>query len=314
MARIRLMVHGGSGDLLPASIPRSRERKSYSVLKEALLSGFTVLKAGGTAIEAVVAAVTVLEDSPLFNAGKGSALNHRGGIEMDASVMDGKTLSAGAVASVRNIKNPIKAAAAVMRSSHSVLLVGGGAEIFAAQQGLKIVDRGYLITAERRRQLERIRNTTSMQLDHDSKGENSEEDRKFGTVGAVALDQYGNLAAGTSTGGLVNERFGRVGDSPIIGAGTYADNDSVAVSATGTGEHFMRSVCAHEIAVRVKYCGLPVGRAAEEVVKRVIPKLGGRGGVIAVDNDGNCAMPRTTRAMYRGLIRANGRPQVWLFD
>lgn len=314
MAKFTLLVHGGAGDLSRGPTARHRERKSRLVLKQALLSGFRVLKKGGTAVDAVVIAVKVLEDSPLFNAARGSVLTHRGGIEMDAAVMDGKTLSAGAVAGIRKIKNPIEAAAAVMRCSQGVLLVGKGAEQFAAEQGLKIVDQSYFIIAERRRQLRRIRNSHTMQLDHDSETEYMAEDTKLGTVGAVALDQYGNLAAGTSTGGLVNERFGRVGDSPIIGAGTYADNESVAVSATGTGESFIRSVCAHEIAARVKYCGLSVGRAAKEVVKTVIPALGGRGGVIALDRAGHYAMPRVTRGMYRGLIRGNGRPRVWVFD
>ena len=314
MAKFTLLVHGGAGDLSRGPTARRRERKSRLVLKQALLSGFRVLKKGGTAVDAVVIAVKVLEDSPLFNAARGSVLTHRGGIEMDAAVMDGKTLSAGAVAGIRKIKNPIEAAAAVMRCSQGVLLVGKGAEQFAAEQGLKIVDQSYFIIAERRRQLQRIRNSHTMQLDHDSETEHMAEDTKLGTVGAVALDQYGNLAAGTSTGGLVNERFGRVGDSPIIGAGTYADNESVAVSATGTGESFIRSVCAHEIAARVKYCGLSVGRAAKEVVKTVIPALGGRGGVIALDRAGHFAMPHVTRGMYRGLIRNNGQLRVWVFD
>lgn len=297
-----------------AAAASRRERKSRLVLKQALLSGFRVLKTGGTAVEAVVTAVKVLEDSPLFNAARGSVLTHRGGVEMDAAVMDGSTLSAGAVAGVRKIRNPIEAAVAVMRDSQSILLVGEGAEQFAAERGLKIVDQGYFITAERRRQLKRIRHSHAMHLDHDSGTEHLAEDTKLGTVGAVALDQYGDLAAGTSTGGLVNKRFGRVGDSSIIGAGTYADNKSVAVSATGTGESFIRSVCAHEIAARVKYCGLSVRRAATEVVKTMIPALGGRGGVIALDRAGHFAMPHVTRGMYRGLIRSNGQPRVWVYD
>lgn len=314
MAKFTLLVHGGSGDISRASTARQRERKSRFVLKQALLSGFRVLRTGGTALEAVVAAVKVLEDSPLFNAGKGSVLTRAGGVEMDAAVMDGETLSAGAVAGVTRIKNPVEAAAAVMRFSQGVLLVGKGAERFARDHGVKIVDQRYFITAERRRQLQKAKNSRIMQLDHDAALEVPAEDAKLGTVGAVALDLRGNLAAGTSTGGLVNKRYGRVGDSPIIGAGTYADNESVAVSATGTGESFIRSVCAHDIAARVKYRGLSVRRAASEVVNTVIPGLGGRGGVIALDRAGNFAMPRVTQGMYRGLVRDNGQPQVWVFD
>ena len=309
-----LLVHGGAGDFSPSPTARRRERNTRLVLKRALLCGHRVLKAGGTAIDAVVSAVKVLEDSPLFNAARGSVLTHRGGVEMDAAVMDGRTLSAGAVAGVRNIRNPIEAAAAVMRCSQGVLLVGQGAEQFAAKQGLKTAKQSYFVTAERRRQLQRIRSSHVMQLDHDLGTEQLAEDAKLGTVGAVALDRYGDLAAATSTGGLVNKRFGRIGDSPIIGAGTYADNDSVAISATGTGESFIRSVCAHEIAARVKYCGLSVSRAAADVVKTLIPALGGRGGVIALDRAGRFSMPHVTRGMYRGLIRSNGQPRVWTFD
>jgi len=308
-APITLAVHGGAGAIL-----RGPQTAHRAALAEALRAGYGVLENGGDAVAAVVAAVSVLEDSPHFNAGHGSVFTAAGTHQMDAAVMDGATGRAGSVATVSRIRNPVAAAALVMRNSPWVMLCGPGAEQFAAEHGARMVDPDYFFTRSRHEQLERARKARSVELDHDgavrAEPRGDSDGTVYSTCGAVALDAAGNLAAATSTGGLTNKPVGRVGDSPIIGAGTYADNATVAVSATGIGEIYMQVVAAHEIAALVRYTGRSVVDAAEEVILRRIPAAGGRGGAIVLDRSGHLAMVYNTAGMYRGVIRADGKPEV----
>jgi L-asparaginase / beta-aspartyl-peptidase len=313
-----LVIHGGAGTLTRQNMTPEREKAYREVLQQALQAGHEVLRQGGTSLDAVERTVRVMEDSPLFNAGKGAVFTNEGRNELDASIMDGKTGKAGAIAGVTSIKNPISTARRVMEHSEHVMMVGPGAEKFAKEQQMELVDPAYFHTDTRYRQLQQIRDKEKTTLDHsDDKSDNRElifiEGPKFGTVGAVALDQHGNLAAATSTGGMVNKRYGRVGDTPIIGAGTFADNASCAVSATGHGEYFLRSVVAHDIAALMAYKGLTVQQAADEVVMKKLVEKGGTGGVIALDRHGNLAMPFNTEGMYRGYIKADGRPVVEIY-
>jgi beta-aspartyl-peptidase (threonine type) len=314
-----IAIHGGAGTITRASLTPEREAAYRAVLVEALEAGRKVLAADGASLDAVVAAVKVMEDSPLFNAGKGAVFTHEGTNEMDASIMDGNGRRAGAVAGVTVVKNPIDAARAVMDKSRHVLLAGKGAEQFAKEQGLAIVDPKYFWTQERWDQLQKAKERDRIQLDHDAPAMDSPkktsavaEDEKYGTVGAVALDRAGNLAAATSTGGLTNKRFGRVGDSPLVGAGTWAENETVAVSATGTGEMFIRGVAAYDIAARVKYKGAKPQQAADEAMQEV-GKLGGRGGVIVLDRTGQAVFSFTTEGMYRGVAKGTARPEVQIY-
>lgn len=321
-----IAIHGGSGTITRATLSPERESAYRAVLAEALEAGRRILAAGGPSLDAVVAAVKVMEDSPLFNAGKGAVFTHEGTNEMDASIMDGNGRRAGAVAGVTTVKNPITAARAVMDKSRHVMMAGKGAELFAKDQGLEIVDPSYFRTQERWDQLQKAKERDRLQLDHDAPKKTSEvaeneklgavgavaEDEKFGTVGAVALDRAGNLAAATSTGGLTNKRFGRVGDSPIVGAGTWAENETVAVSSTGTGEMFMRGVTAYDIAARVKYKGQAPQQAADEALAAV-KALGGRGGVIVLDRTGNAVFSFTTEGMYRGFAKGEAKPEVQIY-
>lgn len=290
-----IAVHGGAGAMKRASLTPERESAVRAALAESLEAGRRILARGGSSLDAVTAAVRVLEDSPHFNAGRGSVFTSDGRIELDASIMDGATLRAGAVAGVTTVRNPVEAARAVMEKSGHVLIAGPAADRFAKEQGLAIVDPAWFRTEERRRQHER-----------------GLGDGKLGTVGAVALDQAGNLAAATSTGGIAGKLPGRVGDSPIVGAGTWAENASVAVSATGTGEMFLRTAAAHDIAARVKYQGLAPGRAAREALAKV-GTLGGDGGVIVLDRRGEPEFSFTTDGMYRGYARGSARPEVRIF-
>jgi L-asparaginase / beta-aspartyl-peptidase len=309
-----IAIHGGSGTITRATLTPEREAAYRAVLTEALEAGRKVLAANGTSLDAVVAAVKIMEDSPLFNAGKGAVFTHEGTNEMDASIMDGNGRRAGAVAGVTVVRNPIEAARAVMDKSRHVMMAGKGAELFAKDQGLAIVDPKYFWTQERWDQLQKAKERDRIPLDHDAPKKTSalEEDEKFGTVGAVALDKTGNLAAATSTGGLNNKRFGRVGDSPIVGAGTWAENESVAVSATGTGEMFIRGVAAYDIAARVKYKGATAQQAADDALATV-KALGGRGGVIVLDRTGNAVFSFTTEGMYRGLAKGDAKPEVLIY-
>jgi beta-aspartyl-peptidase (threonine type) len=303
-----LVLHGGAGVWRNELTPE-REKESREVMRTALLAGHAVLRTNGTSLDAVEAAVRVLEDSPLFNAGKGSVLTGEGTVEMDASIMDGATKKAGAVASVKRIKNPIGAARVVMERSPHVMMVGEGAETFVKQQGVQLVSPGYFITPFRKEQWERAKQQEKQRIKRSAETDARDA---IGTVGAVALDSRGNLAAGTSTGGMLNKKFGRVGDSPIIGAGTYADNATCAVSCTGHGEYFIRSVVAHDVSALMEYKRMSLRNASDEVLRKV-GELGGKGGFIALDREGNIAMPFNTEGMFRGTIRANGEISIAVF-
>ena len=302
-----LVIHGGAGvergDLNPEEM-----RAARTALEAALRKGHESLVAGKPAMDAVTAAITVLEDDPTFNAGRGAVFTHDGRNELDASLMDGATLRAGAVAGVHTIKNPILLARAVMEHSPHVMMVGQGAEVFAAEQKIEQVDPSYFRTEKRWQQLQRA-------LKEEAAGQahvDLETAKHFGTVGAVALDAQGKLAAGTSTGGMTNKRYGRVGDSPVIGAGTYA-SDQCAVSGTGWGEFYIRLSVAHEICARMRYLNESPAAAGEEVIVKRVPELGGDGGAIVLSADGRMATPFNTQGMYRGWIGADGVPHVAIF-
>ncbi|HEX8255797.1 MAG TPA: isoaspartyl peptidase/L-asparaginase, partial [Thermoanaerobaculia bacterium] len=300
-----LVIHGGAGTITRQSMTAEVEKQYREALELALKTGHAILAKGGSSLDAVEATIRVMEDSPLFNAGKGSVFTHDGKNEMDASIMDGRTKAAGSVAGVTIIRNPITAARAVMEKSEHVMMVGRGAELFATQQGLEIVDPSYFWTERRWKSLqnELMKEKPRAVLDF-------ADEKKFGTVGAVALDQKGDLAAATSTGGMTNKKYGRVGDAPIIGAGTYAENESCAVSATGHGEFFIRWTVAYDIAALVKYRGLSVAEAGNEVIHKKLAPVKGEGGVIILDRQGNFAMPFNSEGMYRGNIGTDGVPHV----
>ncbi len=299
-----LVIHGGAGNITLSNLPAEKASEFKVKLTEVLRNGDSILKAGGSSLDAVESCVRMMEDSPLFNAGQGAVFNAEGKNELDAAIMDGKTGMAGAVAGVTTIRNPISAARAVMEKSPHVILSGKGAEIFAAEQGLEIVSPAYFFTQSRwDAYLKAKANNDSLDV----------LDKKHGTVGCVALDKYGNLAAATSTGGMTFKKYGRIGDSPIIGAGTYADNNTCAVSATGHGEFFIRNVVAYDISALMKYKGLPLSEAAIEVVMVKLKNQGGTGGIIAVDKNGNIAMPFNTTGMFRGYVKAGGEMKVAIF-
>ena len=313
-----LVLHGGAGTILKKNMSNAAEQKYREALTEALLAGHKLIQNGGSGLDAVVAAIKVMEDSPLFNAGKGAVFTNNGKNELDASIMDGATLAAGAVAGVTTIRNPITGARAVMEKSGHVMLSGQGADDFARAQGLEIVDPSYFYTEGRWKALQRLlkKDSAKMELDHDEKKTSflptvRNNDEKFGTVGAVALDKKGNLAAGTSTGGMTNKKYGRVGDSPIIGAGTYA-NQQVAVSCTGWGEFYIRTVAAYDVAAQMEYRKLSVAKATQQVIDK-IGKLGGNGGMVALDKNGKMAMPFNTEGMFRAAITETGEVFVWFY-
>lgn len=311
---IALVIHGGAGTLRRENMTAEKEREYVQALEQALKAGFAVLQKGSSSVDAVEAAIRLLEDNPLFNAGKGAVFTHDGRNELDASIMDGKTKKAGAVAAVTIVKNPISAARAVMEKSPHVMMTGKGAELFASEQGLEIVDPSYFWTELRWKQLQQmLMEEAATPSKKNSWNTMLSENHEFGTVGATALDRGGNLAAGTSTGGMTNKRFGRVGDSPIIGAGTYADNESCAVSATGHGEYFIRYAVAHDVGALMKYKGLSVQEAADTVVQKTLKGAGGEGGLIALDRKGNFALSFNTPGMYRGYITEDGKPHVLIF-
>lgn len=315
-SKIALAIHGGAGTILKKNMSPEKEKAYKQKLEEALQAGFKVLKSGGTSLDAVTAAITLMENSPLFNAGKGAVFTNEGKNEMDASIMDGETLKAGAVAGVTNIKNPILAARAVMENSPHVIMAGKGAEKFAEAQGLDMVDPSYFHTKNRFEQLQNVKESEEVELDHSGDQGYFDEgvlNKKFGTVGAVAVDKDGNIASATSTGGMTNKRYGRIGDSPIIGAGTYADNNTCAVSATGHGEYFIRAVVAYDIAALMKYKNMSLQEAADKVVMEKLVEMGADGGVIAIDQNGNIAMPFNTSGMYRGYINSDGKPTVMIY-
>jgi len=322
--KVILVIHGGAGTILKKNMSDEKEAAYEAKLKESLQAGYDALKSGKTSVEAVQAAIHVLEDSPLFNAGKGAVYTNAETQEMDASIMRGHDKEAGAVAGVSTIKNPIDAAIAVMEKSEHVMLSGSGAEKFAEKQRVKIVDSSYFKSEVRLRQLKRVQDHEKSVLDHDGDdsgdfdGSENEfnidyiEDKKFGTVGAVALDSAGNLAAGTSTGGMTNKRYNRIGDSPIIGAGTYA-NQTVGVSCTGHGEFFIRNVVAYDVAALMEYSELSIGEATQKVIDKQT-KMGGKGGLIALDKDGNVSMPFNTAGMCRGYITESGKMVIEIYE
>ncbi|NMM47188.1 isoaspartyl peptidase/L-asparaginase family protein [Marinigracilibium pacificum] len=309
---ITLIIHGGAGFVDPEYL-KGDVRKNYNdKLSEALNEGYAVLMNGGTSEEAVMTAIQILEESPLFNAGVGAVLNSDGIPELDASIMRGSDLNAGAVAGVSHVKSPIAAAYAVMEMSEHVMMAGQGAEKFIRDQGLEMVDPEYFITDRRRESLKKAKKKEAGN-DKFSQAYSDFMNQKFGTVGAVALDKYGVISAGTSTGGMTNKKYGRIGDSPIIGAGTYADNSTCGVSATGHGEYFIRNVVAYDIAARMKYQGTPLADAADEVVMKKLVEMNGSGGIIALDRKGNIAMPFNSKSMFRGYINKKDEPHVYIY-
>jgi beta-aspartyl-peptidase (threonine type) len=312
-----LVIHGGAGVILRKELTPTLEARYRAKLTESLATGYDLLERGGTSLDAVVAAIKVMEDSPLFNAGHGAVMNAEGVCELDASIMDGRTLDAGAVAGLQHIRNPIALARDVLERTPHIMLIGDGAEAFARQLGYEFVPNTYFQTERRRRQLAQARKLEKRPPGRPKTRPTrvtfaTVDDNKYGTVGCAALDRRGNLAAGTSTGGMTNKQYGRVGDSPIIGAGTYAKNATCALSATGHGEFFMRSVFAHNVSALMEYKGLSLADAAVEAVRQM-EKLGGTGGLAAIDRQGNVAMPFNTPGMYRGC-RVSGRaPSVAIF-
>ncbi len=308
MSPYTLVLHGGAGTILKSQLSADMESRYTQALEKALQTGWDILHTGGSALDAVEKTVRELEDCPLFNAGRGAVFNARGEHEMDAAIMDGKDRRAGAVALLRNVRNPVSLARAIMEQSPHVFLAGEGAEEFARQQGIATEEPAYFHDEFRYRQWLELRDSDSVQLDHSrSEKASGPADQKFGTVGAAALDQHGNLAAATSTGGMTNKRFGRIGDSSLIGAGNYASNRSCAVSCTGSGEFFIRAVAAYDLSCLMEYRGMSLEEAAREVVHERLVAIGGDGGLIAVDALGNFALPFNTEGMYRAAQSSSGR-------
>lgn len=305
-----IVIHGGAGTILKKNMTPAMDQAYRAILAEAITVGHAILKKGGTSQEAVEKTIRVMEDSPLFNAGKGAVLTAHGKASLDASFMDGKTLNAGAISGVSHVKNPISSAIAVMEQSPHVMLSGQGADEFAKSLGMEIVPNSYFITERRKNALKRVQENQDKQM---SFYDPFLKDSKFGTVGCVALDKAGNLAAGTSTGGMTNKKWDRIGDAPIIGAGTYANNASCGVSATGWGEFFIRSVVAHDIAALVEYKNLDVTTASKQVLKKV-KELGGDGGVVVLDRFGNVAMEFNTAGMYRAHMNSEGELKVMIYQ
>lgn len=311
-----IVIHGGAGTILKKNMTPEKEAAYKAKLEEAIRVGYSILKNGGTSLDAVQKTINVMEDSPLFNSGKGAVFTNAGTNEHDASIMDGKTLNAGATAGTSTVRNPINLARKIMDNSPHVMLSGKGAEQFAQEQGLKIVDPKYFYTDRRFKALQKILEKEKTELINDNKTAFYDSDiknSKFGTVGCVALDKEGNLAAGTSTGGMTNKRWGRIGDSPIIGAGTYANNNTCAVSSTGWGEYFIRAMVAHDISALMEYKGMSLKEAAHEVIQKKLPDLGGDGGIIAVDNMGNIALEFNTAGMYRATMNDKGELIVEIY-
>jgi beta-aspartyl-peptidase (threonine type) len=320
-----IVIHGGAGVITRGSLTPEQEKEYRVVLEQAVLAGYKILQSGGTSLDAVEAAVRIMEDSPLFNAGKGAVFTSEGSNELDASIMDGKTLKAGAVATLKHIKNPISLARLVMQKSPHVMMIGEGAEKFARENGVETVPQSYFFTQRRFDALKRIQEEEKKKAEAAKEGkkislvESKKDENRHGTVGAVAVDKFGNLAAATSTGGMTNKKFGRVGDAPIIGAGTYANNNSCAVSATGWGEYFIRLGVARDISAIMEYQAMPVQQAVDAVIQRKLPALGkmdnedADGGVIAIDKFGNIGISFNSEGMYRAYIDMNGKPVVQIY-
>ena len=308
MSTFSIAIHGGAGTLVKGMMTPELETKYKTALQLALNEGYKLLEDGSSAIDAVEKAVMILEDSPLFNAGKGSVFTAKGSHEMDAAIMDGKNLNAGAVSLITGIKNPVVLARDVMEKSEHVFLAGQGAIRFAEELNYKLEEESYFYDEFRYKQWLEIKDSDSFQLDHSVK-----KDSKFGTVGAVACDQNGNIAAATSTGGMTNKKWGRVGDSPMIGAGTYANNKTCAVSCTGSGEYFIRGVVAYHVSCLMEFKGLSVEEASKEVIQKRILEIGGDGGLIAIDTQGNIAMPFNTEGMYRACKSSSGIQDISIY-
>ncbi len=302
-AAYAMVIHGGAGTIKKENMTPEREKAYREALNQALTIGEQILKEGGSSRDAVIETIKFMEDSPLFNAGKGAVFTHDEQNELDASIMDGATFNAGAVGGVTILKNPITAARAVMENSKHLMLSGEGAEQFALEQELETVDPEYFYTERRWKALQRAK----AQEEKDIGSANPQPDQKFGTVGCVALDRNGNITAGTSTGGMTNKKYNRIGDSPIIGAGTYANNATCGVSCTGHGEYFIRYAVAHDMSALMAYQGLDVSEAGEEIIQRKLKEAGGSGGLIALDAQGNIAMPFNTAGMYRGYVKPDDR-------
>lgn len=308
MKKFAFALHGGAGTILKSAMTPEKEKAYRNALSQALSAGESILKHGGSAIDAVEKAVIEMENSALFNAGYGSVFTHDISHELDASIMDGNGRRAGAVAGIKRIKNPISLCRKIMDKSEHVFLLAEGAEAFAREEGEELVPESYYSTDSRKEQLLKIRDSLKTQLDHAD-----DQLKKFGTVGAVALDTAGNLAAATSTGGITNKRFSRVGDTAIIGSGTYAENGVCAISSTGWGEYFIRCVAAYEVAALMKYGKMSIEDAAGKLINETIPEMGGDGGVIGVDQGGNITMPFNTEGMYRAKVDSESGPQIYIY-
>jgi len=308
MNQFAIAIHGGAGTILKKDITSSQEAAYIKGLEEALQAGYAILEKGGTALAAITAATLSLEDCSLFNAGKGSVFTKTGTHEMDAAIMDGKTLGAGAVAGVNSVKNPVELAIAIMQKSEHVLLSGDGALQFAIQQGLKIEDETYFFSQFRYDQWQLVKNEDTVALDH-----NIHVEKKFGTVGAVACDAFGNLAAATSTGGMTNKNYNRIGDTPIIGAGTYANNQTCAISCTGHGELFLKAVAAYDVSCLMEYKGMTLQEAMEMVTLNKLVKINGEGGMVGADAKGNTALVFNSEGMYRAMQNSKGEKQIAIY-
>src|SRR5213079_577281 len=310
--KIGLAIHGGAGTIERSKMTPQKEHEYRAGLERALRAGYEILKRGGSSLDATESAVRVLEDDPRFNAGRGSVFTSAGTNEMDAAIMDGRTLAAGAVAVLKHVKNPISLARLVMEKSGHVMIDGEGAEAFAKENGIELVDQKYFFTQERWEALQKIKAAEKDRTGGAGKAVFITDQDRHGTVGAVALDKNGNLAAGTSTGGTTNKRPGRIGDTPVIGAGTYANNQTCAVSCTGDGEYFIRAVAAHEVSALMKYRGLKLQEAAQDALDTV-KQLGGSGGLIAIDTNAEIALAFNTKGMYRGYVDPNGNFIVQIY-
>jgi beta-aspartyl-peptidase (threonine type) len=312
-----ILIHGGAGTILKKNMTPEKEAAYLSKLEEAIKVGHAILKSGGTSQTAVMKTIQVMEESPLFNAGKGAVFTHEGTNELDASFMDGKTLNAGAVAGVTSVKSPIELAIKVMTDSEHVMLSGKGAAMFAKEKGLEIVAPSYFYTERRFKSLQRIQDKAKTELDHDDKKaafyDADIKNSKFGTVGCVALDKEGTIAAGTSTGGMTNKRWGRIGDAPIIGSGTYANNLTCGVSSTGWGEYFIRAQVAYDISAQMEYQNKSLKEATTDVIQNKLTKLGGTGGVVALDKNGNMSFEFNTAGMYRASMDDTGKLVVKIY-
>ncbi|HVS96219.1 MAG TPA: isoaspartyl peptidase/L-asparaginase [Puia sp.] len=314
MGRYTLAIHGGAGTILKSDMTAELEEAYLAGLQQAMEAGYAVLEEGGSAVNAIKATIVILEDNILFNAGKGAVFTKKGVQEMDAAIMDGRTLAAGAVTGVRNVRNPIELATEVMTSSNHVFLSGKGAGDFAIKQGIKLEPDEYFFSQFRYDQWKSIRDSDRYSLDHTHQRlEELMRDKKFGTVGAVACDQQGNIAAATSTGGMTNKKYGRIGDSPIIGAGTYANNRTCGISCTGHGELFIRAVAAHDVSCLMEYKGLSLQEAMDVVVHDKLIAIGGEGGMIGVDGQGNAALVFNSQGMYRGFKSSDGSELVAIY-